>query len=267
MLVVIKGAGDIASGIAVRLWHAGFDVVMTEIAKPTAIRRTVSFSDAVRLGQTQVEDITAVHAENEREALAILEQRRIPVLVDPEAKCTAVLRPDVLVDAVLAKKNLGTTISDAFVVIGVGPGFRAGKDCHAVIETKRGHNLGRVIWDGPASVNTGIPGTIAGVSEERVLRAPADGIFEPCREITAHVNAGETIAAVDGEPMKARISGVLRGLLPEGTFVHRGMKAGDIDPRDDASYCKTVSDKARSVGGGVLEAILEQSGLLRTVGR
>lgn len=262
MLVVVKGAGDIASGIAVRLLRAGFNVVMTEQPEPTAIRRTVSFSDAVRQKRADVEEAIGLRADDPHMALWAVAHGHVAVLVDPEGQCVESLQPDVVVDAILAKRNTGTSITDAPIVIGVGPGFCAGHDCHAVIETKRGHSLGRVIHEGSAIANTGVPGTISGVSEERLLRAPADGMFATQRRIGEHVEEGETIADVEGAPMKARISGVLRGLLPHGTRVHRGMKAGDIDPRDDPSYCETVSDKALAVGGGVLEAILQESRVL-----
>lgn len=262
MLVVIKGAGDLATGVAMRLWRSGIQVVMTETNAPTAIRRTVAFSDAVRTGRTQVEDVEAVRAESPDHALEILRGGRIPVLADPEAQCIGALQPDAVVDAILAKRNVGTAIDDAPIVIGLGPGFTAGSDCHAIVETKRGHSLGRVLHEGSAIPNTGIPGMIGGVGEERVLRAPADGTFHATRRIGDMVSAGDTIATVAGEPMVTPISGVLRGLLPDDTVVHKGMKSGDVDPRGNASYCCTVSDKALSVGGGVLEAILELSGVL-----
>ena len=172
MLVVIRGAGDLATGVALRLWRAHIRVVMTEIPAPTAIRRTVCFSQAIVHGEATVEDMTARQAENPKQALALLKEGVIPVLADPEGKCIPVLRPDAVVDAILAKRNLGTKITDAPVVIGVGPGFTAGVDCHAVVETMRGHYLGRVIHEGSAIPNTGIPGLIGGFAGERVLRAP-----------------------------------------------------------------------------------------------
>jgi len=256
MLALIRGAGDIASGIALRLRHAGFDVAMTEIDRPTTIRRTVAFSDAVVNGSQAVEDVTALRAETVEDALRILREGQIPVLVDPECACLPLLRPDVLVDAILAKRNLGTAIHDAPVVIGVGPGFTAGVDCHAVVETMRGHALGRVYYDGPALPNTNIPGLIGGFAGERVLRAPTDGIFYGARKIGDRVEAGEAVGTVAGLPVKATISGVLRGLLADGVPAHKGMKSGDVDPRGKAEYCALVSDKALSVAGGVLEAIL-----------
>lgn len=259
MLVVIRGAGDIASGIAIRLYHAGFSVVMTDIAMPTSIRRTVCFSEAIYKGVQRVEDVTARLAADITEVPAILDKKEIPVIVDPSADLCAVIEPDVVVDAILAKRNLGTTIDMADVVIGVGPGFTAGKDCHAVVETMRGHTLGRVITEGPAMANTNIPGLIGGFAGERVLRAPCDGIFQTVRQIGDSVQAGDTVAYVNDEPVVATLTGTLRGLLPSGVVVHQGMKSGDVDPRNESSYCKLVSDKALSVAGGVLEAILRFS--------
>lgn len=256
MLILIRGAGDLASGIALRLHHARMQVVMTDLPQPISIRRTVCFSQALLHGQMQVEDVTAYRAASPQEALAILERGAIPVLADPEARCIAALRPDVLVDAILAKRNLGTRRTDAPCVIGVGPGFTAGVDCHAAVETMRGHTLGRVILQGSPLPNTAIPGLIGGFAGERVLRAPADGIFRQHLEIGAVVQQGALAGSVNGEPMLCQIGGVLRGILPDGTPVYRGMKAGDVDPRCDPSYCKLVSDKALAIGGGVLEAIL-----------
>ena len=265
MLVLIRGAGDIASGIALRLVRSGFFVAMTDLPHPTAIRRTVCFSQAVVLGKTQVEELIAVRAEAPQAALAALQRGQIPVLADPDCRCRTVLHPDVLVDAILAKRNLGTRKTDAPLVIAVGPGFTAGQDCHAVVETMRGHNLGRVIWQGSAQPNTAIPGLIGGFAGERVLRAPADGIFQPLCEIGDTVQAGQVVGTVGSAPMRCQISGTLRGILPPDTPVFAGMKAGDVDPRADAAYCRLVSDKALAVGGGVLEAILSHTALLRHV--
>lgn len=265
MLVLIRGAGDLASGIALRLFRAGLRVVMTDLPQPTAIRRTVCFSQAIRFGETTVEDVTAVRCETSADVCAALTDGKIPVLPDPEARCRAFLRPDALVDAILAKRNLGTAITDAPVVIGIGPGFCAGHDCHAAIETMRGHTLGRVIRDGSPLPNTNIPGLIGGFAGERVLRAPDTGIFHQQREIGAMVEAGECVGSVNEMPMHCTISGVLRGILPDGTPVTAGMKAGDVDPRGNVSACYTASDKAIAIGGGVLQAILEYSGALRAL--
>ena len=240
MLALIRGAGDIASGAAMRLWRCGIDVVMTDLARPTAIRRTVAFSDAIVHGETTVEGLRAVRAENAAEAKKLLREGVLPVLADPECACREELAPDALVDAILAKRNLGTKIDDAPIVVGVGPGFTAGEDCHAVVETMRGH----------------IPGLIGGFAGERVLRAPCDGIFTAVHRIGDTVEEGETIGFVEGQPMKCTISGVLRGVLDDGVPVKKGMKSGDVDPRCKLEYCTTISDKALAVGGGVVEAVL-----------
>ena len=256
MLAVIRGAGDLASGIALRLIHSGIHVVMTDLALPLAIRRTVAFCEAIRLGEVTVEDITAVRAENAAEARQLLAEGILPVLADPEGNCIRELHPDVVVDAILAKKNLGTRITDAPIVVGVGPGFTAGVDCHAVVETMRGHTLGRTIYEGSALPNTNIPGLIGGFAGERVLRAPATGTFEAVLSIGAVVKTGDVAGWVNGQPMKCTIDGVLRGLIADDTQVREGLKCGDVDPRGDVTYCMLVSDKALAIGGGVLEAIL-----------
>lgn len=256
MLVIIRGAGDLATGIALRLKRAHISVIMTDIPAPTAIRRTVAFSQAIVLGETKVEDVTARRVETPEAAMALLQENVVPVLVDPEGACISILKPDAVVDAILAKRNLGTQITDAPVVIGVGPGFTAGVDCHAVVETMRGHTLGRALYTGSPLPNTGIPGLIGGRSGERVLRAPADGIFEPRMEIGQLVQEGEIAATVNGKPMRCTLTGCLRGLLQGGLQVHEGMKCGDIDPRGQQANCFTASDKATAIGGGVLEALL-----------
>jgi len=263
MFVLIRGAGDLATGIALRLYRAGLLIAMTDIEKPTAIRRTVCFSQALVHGETVVEDVKAVRADSVEEVRKLLETGIIPVIADPEGRSISALQPDAVVDAILAKRNLGTKITDAPVVVGVGPGFTAGVDCHAVVETMRGHTLGRVIWEGTAIPNTGIPGLIGGFAGERVLRAPADGVFHQILEIGAQVKMGDVAATVDGVPMLCTLDGVLRGILADGTPVFKGMKAGDIDPRCKVEHCYTASDKATAVGGGVLEAILCRSGVLK----
>lgn len=255
-MILIKGAGDLASGVAVRLAHCGFPIVMTDLLHPTSIRRTVCFSEAILKGSYTVEDVTAERADSPDGTGSILARGNIAVLANPTQETLLSLKPDAVVDGILAKRNLGTKITDAPVVIALGPGFTAGVDCHAVIETMRGHNLGRVILEGPAEPNTGIPGNIGGFTTERVLRASKDGVFHEIRHIGDMVTVGETVADVDGEPIHAPLSGVIRGMLPSGTPVHTGMKSGDIDPRPVLEHCYTVSDKARAIGGGVLEAIL-----------
>lgn len=258
MLVLIKGAGDIATGVALRLKRAGFGVVMTDLPVPTAIRRTVSLCRAITApnGRTAVEGVNGVFVRDADAAHKILACGDIPVLADGRCECLAALRPDVLVDAILAKRNTGTRITDAPIVAALGPGFTAGEDCHAAIETMRGHDLGRVYYSGSPKPNTGVPGLIGGYAAERVMHSPADGVFELIVDIGGAVSAGDTVATVSGVPVKAKISGVLRGILQNGCVVHKGMKCADVDPRNDASACLTVSDKARSIGGAVLEAIL-----------
>ena len=263
MLALIRGAGDLATGIALRLWRSGIRVVLTDLERPTAIRRTVAFSEAIVHGETTVEDVIARPAANADEARALLAQGIVPVLADPGCACREALAPDALVDAILAKRNLGTRITDAPVVVGVGPGFTAGEDCHAVIETMRGHTLGRALYHGSPLPNTNIPGLIGGFAGERVLRAPADGIFVQKFEIGASVRTGDIAGTVNGVPMLCQIDGMLRGILPDGTPVTRGMKSGDVDPRGKREYCDLVSDKALAIGGGVLEAILSLTGALR----
>ena len=224
MFAIIRGAGDIASAIALRLRRCGISVAMTEVEHPLTVRRTVAFSEAVRLGRTQVEGVTAVRTHDAYEARKLLDgDEAIPVLVDPECTCLS-LKPDVLVDAILAKRNLGTSIDMASVVVGVGPGFTAGKDCHAVVETMRGHTLGRVYYEGSALPNTAIPGLIGGFAGERVLRASDTGVFRCVASIGDHVEAGQIVAYVGEEPVTATIAGVLRGLIADGVPVSKGLK-------------------------------------------
>lgn len=259
MLVLIKGAGDLATGIGWRLHNCGFSVVMTDLPAPTAVRRTVAFCQALYDGTTLVEGITARRCQDAAQVGDILAAGEIPVLPDPECHILPLLRPQAVVDAILAKRNLGTRITDAPVVIGVGPGFTAGVDCHCAVETQRGHALGRCLRTGSPAPNTGIPGNVGGYTVERVLRTPCAGIFHPRRAIGDLVQAGEIVAVVDNTPLPASITGILRGLLPEGLPVPQGFKAGDIDPRCDRSHCFTISDKALAVAGGVLEGILSMT--------
>lgn len=256
MIIWVRGAGDIATGIAFRLHKSGFSVVMSDLPQPTSIRRTICFSEAIIKGETKVEDITAHFARSADEAQKILQRGDIVVIADPTGDIAKQLAPVAVVDAILAKKNLGTKISDASIVIAAGPGFTAGVDCHAVVETMRGHTLGRVYYSGSALPDTGVPGNIGGFTLERLLRAPRAGVFRGIKQIGDVVEAGEVCAYVDGEPMISRIKGVLRGLLPDGIVVYEGMKSGDVDPRCEILHCFTVSDKALSIGGGVLEALL-----------
>ncbi|HAM58388.1 MAG TPA: molybdenum hydroxylase [Candidatus Rokubacteria bacterium] len=255
-LVLIKGAGDLATGCAVRLVRSGFAVVMTEIGAPTAVRRTVAFSEAVHDGTVAVEGVRARLAASPAEARRIARSGDAAVLVDPQGRARTALAPAAVVDARMAKVNLGTATGEAPVVIGLGPGFTAGRDVDAVIETNRGHGLGSVILEGQAEPNTGVPGEIGGHGAERLLRAPAAGGLRALRAIGDRLEAGALIGEVEGQPVTSRIAGVLRGLLRDGSVVGAGQKIGDVDPRARPEHCFTVSDKARSVAGGVLEAIL-----------
>ncbi len=262
-LVLIKGAGDLASGVAFRLYRCGFPVVMTELAYPLAVRRTVSFAEAVYTGVTAVEGVTAVRAVTLADVQAALASDHIPVLVEPDASTRAGLAPDAIVDAIMAKTNTGTSLADAPLVIALGPGFEAGRDCHAVIETHRGHTLGRVIWHGRALPDTGTPGAIEGYTVTRVLRAPVAGFVTPSVGIGQVVTQGAAIAMIarqpyerDGMPVTAPFAGVLRGLVHPTLLVPAGLKIGDLDPRSEPDHCFTISEKSLAVAGGVLEALL-----------
>ena len=259
MLVIIRGGGDIATGIALRLYRSGMAVVICETPAPTSIRRTVCFSEAVRQGTAEVEGVAA-RLTDLGGVPGLLGQGVIPVLADPAGDCIGPLSPDVVVDAILAKRNLGTHMGLAPIVVAAGPGFTAGVDCHAVVETMRGHYLGRAIYDGSAQPNTNIPGLIGGYAGERVLRAPADGIFRGVRRIGDHVFCGDVAGYVGDVPMACTIGGTLRGLLADGIAVTRGFKCGDVDPRCSPAHCLCASDKALAIGGGVLEAILHLRG-------
>lgn len=252
----IKGAGDLASGVAARLYRSGFSIVMSELAVPLTVRRSVAFSPAVYLGESEVEGIRAVFCESLSESLAALNKGLIAVVADPEGELCRKYAPDIIIDAIMAKKNLGTKPEDAGIVVALGPGFEAGKDCHAVIETKRGHNLGRVIYRGRAEENTNIPGNIGGYDKERIIRAKKAGPFSSRCRIGDMVRQGELIGYSGAEPIYAAIDGVIRGLLQDGVYAKEGMKCGDIDPRGKTEHCYTISDKAYAIAGGVLEAVL-----------
>jgi xanthine dehydrogenase accessory factor len=255
-IVLIKGGGEMASGVAHRLSRCHFRVCMTEIPKPQAVRREVSFCEAVYEGEKTVEGITAKRVHSYDEVIVVWNSDRMPLIVDATATIKKILKPDVMVDAIMAKKNLGTKITDAPLVIALGPGFYAGKDAHLVVETKRGHNLGKIIEDGQAEKDTGIPGLIAGFSIERILRAPGNGILSNVMEIGTSVEAGDMVASVNDFPIETKVNGIIRGLLRDGAEVWKGMKIGDVDPRGIEEYCYTISDKASAIGGGVLEGIL-----------
>lgn len=256
VLVLIKGAGDLASGVAYRLKRSRLPVVMTELPAPLFVRRAVCYGEAVYSGETSVEGLVARRVETFETARQLAATDLIPILVDPQAAAIAALRPAVVVDAILAKRNTGATRHDALLVIALGPGFTAGQDCHAVIETQRGHNLGRVIYRGPAEPDTKTPGVIAGYATDRVLRAPAAGRVVAAAKIGEALVEGQLIATVAGREVRAPFAGVLRGLIHPEVEVTPGYKIGDLDPRGVMEHCFTISDKSLAVGGGVLEAIL-----------
>ncbi|MBN2499938.1 MAG: EF2563 family selenium-dependent molybdenum hydroxylase system protein [Anaerolineales bacterium] len=257
-IVLIRGGGDLASGVAMRLWRAGIQVVITELPRPLMVRRLVCFGEAVYAGEHTVEEVTAVLANDAPAAEGILAQGQLPVLVDPESQAIAHFQPLVVVDARMRKKPPELPRDIAPLTIGLGPGFTAGLDCHAVIETNRGHFLGRVIWEGQAQANTGVPGAVAQHAADRVLRAPADGELRAFVEIGSYVEADQPILEVGGKTLHAPFAGVLRGLLHPGLEVTEGMKIGDVDPRRDLSYARLISEKSLAIGGGVMEAILSK---------
>ncbi len=257
LVILIRGAGEMASGVAHRLYQSHFKLCMLEISQPLAVRREVSFCEAVYDGEKEVEGVKAERVSAPEKIFSVWKKGNIPLLIDPDGKKVRdFLNPDILIDAIMAKKNLGTKIDDATLVIGLGPGFCAGKDVHVVIETNRCHNLGRMILKGEAEPDTGIPGDIGGYTIERLLRTMKKGIFRTDKKIGDRVHKGTVVAVVDDYPVIAKISGVLRGLLRDGVEVKKGMKVGDVDPRGKKENCFTISDKARAIGGGVLEAIL-----------
>lgn len=254
-LVILRGGGDLATGAAFRLHMAGFPLIVLELPHPLVVRRRVALATAVLEGSLTVEGMTGRLVRSPEEALDMARpMAHIPVLVEPGLP--AGLRPSALVDARMAKRNIDTRMDQSPTVVALGPGFTAGVDCHAVVETMRGHDLGRVIRRGGAYPDTGTPGIVAGKGAERVLRAPADGPAHWYRDIGDRASAGELLGEVGGCEIHAPFAGVVRGLIAPGTVVRRGLKIGDIDPRADASACFTISDKALAVGGGVLEAVL-----------
>ena len=257
LVVGVKGAGEQATGIACRLYQSNIrKIFMMEIEKPLAVRRNVAFCDVIYTGNKCVEDVEASKVETVLEIESAWDSKKIAVIVDPEWHSIGELQPDVVIDATIAKKNLGTTMEEAPLVIGVGPGFVVGKTVHMAIETNRGHNLGRVILTGQAEANTGIPGSINGFNRERVLRAPCSGEFNSDIEIGTLVDSGAVVGKVNGECVVTEISGVIRGLITPGTMVKSGLKIGDVDPRGVIAYCDSISDKSRAISGGVLEAIM-----------
>jgi xanthine dehydrogenase accessory factor len=256
--VIIRGGGDLASGVAIRLHRAGIRLIIAELEKPLAVRRTVSFAQAIYSGQIEIEGVLGKKVENSEEAAELSAQGKIPVMVAPELDALSAIRPIVIVNARMLKSEPDTSITSALIVIGLGPGFVAGRNCYAVVETLRGHNLGRVFREGTAAIDTGIPGKVAGHNIDRVLRAPVAGRATPLAEIGDQLKAGDLIARIDGAEIRAAFDGVLRGLIHPSVDLTVGMKIGDLDPRNDPSFCHRVSDKARAIGGGVLEAILSR---------
>lgn len=255
--VMVRGGGDLATGTIAMLHQCGFKVIVLECGQPTAIRRMAAFCEAVYLGHMEVEGLQAVRVASWEAAMDCIRAGQIPVVKDEKGIWIEKYKPDIVVDGIIAKRNLGTRMDMAPLVIGLGPGFYAGKDVHVVIETMRGHRLGRVITQGAALENTGIPGVIAGYSSQRVIHAPSAGTMINKATIGDIVSQGQVIAMIDHVPVYATIDGVLRGLLRDGLYVTKGFKIADIDPRlSEKENCVTISDKARTIGGGVLQAIL-----------
>lgn len=258
LIVCFRGGGDLGSGAALRLHHAGMQVIVCELLQPLVVRRTVAFAEAIYSGEITVEGVRAKRVESQAEIIRALAEGVIPVIADPQLALLTWLKADVIVDARLKKKVVDFPLDVVPLVIGLGPGFTAGVNCHAVVETNRGPNLGRVHWQGAGEPDSGIPEMVLGYSEERVLRAPSDGSFTGLVHIGERVVKGQQLAEVAGQPLIAGFDGVVRGLLANYVTVNRGMKVGDLDPRLDGHLVSLVSDKSLAVGGGVLEAILSR---------
>lgn len=254
--VLVRGGGDLASGVIYRLYRAGFSIVVTELSCPALVRHTVSYGAAVYQGRVEVQGIEAVLCHDPAEVDALIAARKIAVMVDPDAALISRIRPLIVVDARMEKQNHGTTMQDAPLVIALGPGYTAGVDCHAVIETNRGHRLGQVYWQGSAEPDTGEPGMIEGMTHSRVLRAPADGRITPLAQIGDMIKTEQQIARMGAYVIRAPFDGILRGLIHESVSVRQGMKIGDLDPRARLEHCYTISDKSLAVGGGTVEAVL-----------
>lgn len=273
MLILIRGAGDLASGVALRLQRAGLRVIMTELPQPLAVRRLVSFSEAVLAGECSVEGVAARRVDDPSDSLRVLQvlsKGKIPVLVDPEGISVKALHPGIVVDARMLKLRVPLEPVRVGLLVGLGPGFIAGENCHAVVETNRGHHLGRVFWQGAAEEDTGLPDGVADRRAERVLRAPVGGRLQTAANLGDLLHVGQAVARIvpndESSPaveLKAQFNGALRGLLPDGYSIQPGMKIGDLDPRGQPQYCSQVSDKALAIGGGVLEAILSKAELRR----
>lgn len=261
MIVLIRGGGDLASGVALRLHRSGFKVVIIELPKPLAVRRLASFSEAIYAGEVSIEGLVGKRVNEIDDPLRILQllaKGRIPVLIDPEGKSIQSVHPSVIVDARMLKAAPEALKHNAKLYLGLGPGFIGGANCHAAIETQRGPWLGRVIWDGPIQADSGVPEAVGMVQSERALYSPADGALKSNKAIADVLQEGELIAEIDGHIIKAPFAGVLRGLIHPEVSVKKGMKIGDLDPRGDPQLCNHVSDKALAIGGGVLEAILSK---------
>lgn len=266
-IIIVRGGGDLATGTIYKLHRCGFHLLVLETENPSAIRRNVAFSEAVYQGSQTVEGVTCLLASSAEQARSYLEEGTLAMLIDPAGDCINAFRPLAVVDAILAKKNLGTHRDMAPITVALGPGFTAGVDVDAVVETKRGHNLGKVLYSGTAAPNTGVPGIIGGYGIQRVIHSPAAGILRNVAQITDTVVKGQIIALVETEagevPVQASLTGLLRGLLRDGYPVDKGFKIADIDPRtEEYDNCFTISDKARCIAGGVLEAILHLKGKL-----
>lgn len=256
-MVIVRGGGDIASGVIQKVYRCGFKVLVLEIENPTCIRREVSFSEALFEDEIEVEGIKSVRVRNLEEIEDAWKNNKVPVIIDPKGSYINLLKPKAVVDGILAKKNLGTYINMAPITIALGPGFEAGKDVDVVIETNRGHNLGRLIFNGEAQADTGAPGNIGGYTKERVIYSPCDGVINNVREIGDIVKKEEPLAYVGDYIVRATIDGVLRGIIRNNSKVYKGLKIADIDPRlEERKNCFTISDKARTIGGGVLEALI-----------
>lgn len=265
-LVLVRGGGDLGSGVAARLHRCGFGVVVTEIERPLAVRRLVAFAEAVYRGQVLVEEILGKNVESCAQARQAVEARQVAVLVDPAAACGRELQPIALIDARMRKRPPEKMEQTSLFIVGLGPGFTAGENCHAAVETNRGHYLGRVLWMGSPQPDTGLPEAVGAHQADRVLRAPQAGVLQARVMLGERVRKGDVLATVGDAPVRALFDGALRGLMHDGLQVEGGLKIGDLDPRADPAYCALISDKALAVGGGVLEALLSQPAIRRGLG-
>lgn len=256
-MVIVRGGGDIATGTIYRLHRCGYAVLILETDKPTAIRRKAAFCEAVYDGTAAVEGVVCRKVDTAGQCEEAWRNREIPLMIDPNAEMIEKLHPEAVIDAILAKKNLGTNRSMAPLTIALGPGFCAGTDVDYVIETMRGHQLARILEDGYAIPNTGVPGMIGGYGSERVIHAPASGIIRAAVQIGDLVEKGQTLAMIGDVKVEATLTGVLRGIIRDGFAVKKGLKIADIDPRKEQKRnCSTISDKARCIAGSVLEVLV-----------